>query len=197
MEITADAVKQLRQSTGAGIMDCKNALKETDGNLDKAIEYLRKKGIAKAEKRLGRETKDGMIDSYIHPGSKLGVLLEVNCETDFVAKTKDFKTFVHDVAMQIAATNPMVVTRAELPQQIIDKEMNIYKTQAQNEKKPEHIAEKIAAGRMEKFYQEVVLMEQGFVKDPDKTIEQLLKEVIGKIGENISIRRFVRYQLGE
>ncbi len=197
MEITADAVKQLRQTTGAGIMDCKNALKETDGNLEKAIEYLRKKGIAKAEKRLGRETKDGMIDSYIHPGSKLGVLLEVNCETDFVAKTKDFKTFVHDVAMQIAATNPMVVTRAELPQQIIDKEMNIYKTQAQNEKKPEHIAEKIAAGRMEKFYQEVVLMEQGFVKDPDKTIEQLLKEVIGKIGENISIRRFVRYQLGE
>jgi len=197
MEITADAVKQLRQTTGAGIMDCKNALKETDGNLEKAIEYLRKKGIAKAEKRLGRETKDGMIDSYIHPGSKLGVLLEVNCETDFVAKTKDFKTFVHDVAMQIAATNPMVVTRTELPQQLIDKEMNIYKTQAQNEKKPEHIAEKIAAGRMEKFYQEVVLMEQGFVKDPDKTIEQLLKEVIGKIGENISIRRFVRYQLGE
>ncbi len=197
MAITADDVKQLRQSTGAGIMDCKNALKESDGNIEKAIDYLRKKGIAKAEKRAGRETKDGIVESYIHPGSKLGVLVEVNCETDFVAKTDDFKTFVHDIAMQIAAANPLVVKREELSQEIVDKEMNIYKTQAQNEKKPEHIAEKIATGRMDKFYQEVILMEQGFVKDPDKTVDQLQKEIIGKIGENISIRRYVRFQLGE
>jgi len=197
MAITAEDVKQLRQSTGAGIMDCKNALKETDGDVEKAVDYLRKKGIAKAEKRAGRETKDGMVESYIHPGSKLGVLVEVNCETDFVAKTDDFKTFVRDIAMQIAAANPMVIKREELPQEIIDKEMNIYKTQAQNEKKPEHIAEKIATGRLEKFYQEVVLMEQGFVKNSDLTIEQLQKEIIGKIGENITIRRFARFQLGE
>ena len=197
MAITADDVKQLRQSTGAGIMDCKNALKESDGNIEKAIDYLRKKGIAKAEKRAGRETKDGIVESYIHPGSKLGVLVEVNCETDFVAKTNNFKIFAHDIAMQIAAANPLVVKREELSQEIVDKEMNIYKTQAQNEKKPEHIAEKIAIGRMDKFYQEVVLMEQGFVKDPDKTVDQLQKEIIGKIGENISIRRYVRFQLGE
>ena len=197
MAITAEDVKQLRQTTGAGIMDCKNALKETDGDVEKAVDYLRKKGIAKAEKRAGRETKDGMIESYIHPGSKLGVLVEVNCETDFVAKTDDFKTFVHDIAMQIAAANPLVVNRDELSQEIIDKELNIYKMQAQNENKPEHIAEKIAAGRIEKFYQEVVLMEQGFVKNPDQTIEQLQTEVIAKIGENISIRRFTRFQLGE
>jgi len=197
MAITAEDVKQLRQTTGAGIMDCKNALKETDGDVEKAIEYLRKKGIAKAEKRAGRETKDGMIESYIHPGSKLGVLVEVNCETDFVAKTDDFKTFVHDIAMQIAAANPLVVNREEMSQEVIDKEMNIYKMQAQNENKPEHIAEKIAAGRIDKFYQEVVLMEQGFVKNPDQTIEQLQKEVISKVGENISIRRFSRFQLGE
>jgi len=197
MAITAEDVKQLRQTTGAGIMDCKNALKETDGDVEKAVEYLRKKGIAKAEKRAGRETKDGMVHSYIHPGSKLGVLVEVNCETDFVAKTDDFKTFVHDIAMQIAAANPLVVKREDLSQDVIDKEMDIYKQQAQNENKPEHIAEKIAAGRMDKFYQEVVLMEQGFVKNPDQTIDQLQTEAIAKVGENISIRRFARFQLGE
>ncbi|NOZ61403.1 MAG: translation elongation factor Ts [Calditrichaeota bacterium] len=197
MAVTADDVKKLRQMTGAGIMDCKNALKETDGDVEKAVELLRKKGIAKADKKAGRETKEGLIDAYIHPGSKLGVLVEINCETDFVAKTDDFKTFVRDIAMQIAAANPMVVKREELPQDVIDREMAIYKTQAENEKKPAHIAEKIATGRMEKFYQEVVLLEQSFVKDSDKTIEQLLKETIGKIGENISIRRFSRFQLGE
>ena len=197
MVISAEIVKQLRISTGAGIMDCKNALKETEGDIEKAVDYLRKKGIAQAEKRAGRETKEGMIESYIHPGSKLGVIVEVNCETDFVAKTDDFKTFVRDIAMQIAAANPVVVKREELPQDVIDKEMNIYKTQAENEKKPEHIAEKIATGRMEKYYQEVVLIEQGFVKNPDQTVEELQKELIGKIGENISIRRFARFQLGE
>ena len=197
MGVTAEDVKKLRQMTGAGIMDCKNALKETDGNVEKAVEFLRKKGIAKAEKKAGRETKEGVIEAYIHPGSKLGVLVEVNCETDFVAKTDNFKSFVRDIAMQIAAANPMVVRREELPQDVVEKEMNIYKTQAENEKKPAHIAEKIAAGRMEKFYQEVVLLEQSFVKDPNKTVEQLLKETIGQIGENISIRRFARFQLGE
>ncbi|HDP98619.1 MAG TPA: translation elongation factor Ts [bacterium] len=197
MSITADDVKKLREITGAGIMDCKNALTETQGDVDKAVEYLRKKGIAKAEKKSGRETKEGIIDAYIHPGSKLGVLLEVNCETDFVAKNNDFKKFVRDIAMQIAAANPLVVRREELDQKIIDREMEIYKTQAQNEKKPEQIAEKIATGRMEKFYQEVVLLEQSFVKDPNKTIEQYLKETIGVIGENISVRRFVRFQMGE
>ncbi|OQX95708.1 translation elongation factor Ts [candidate division KSB1 bacterium 4572_119] len=197
MAISAEDVKKLRVVSGAGIMDCKNALKETDGDVDKAVEILRKKGIAKADKKAGRDTKDGIIESYIHPGSKLGVLLEVNCETDFVAKTDNFKQFVHDIAMQIAAANPMVVRREELPQDVIDKEMDIYKAQAENEKKPPHIAEKIAAGRMEKFYQEVVLMEQSFVKDPNKNIEQLLKETIGNIGENVSVNRFARFQLGE
>ncbi|MDW7681156.1 MAG: translation elongation factor Ts [bacterium] len=197
MSITADDVKKLREITGAGIMDCKNALTETQGDVEKAVEYLRKKGIAKAEKKSGRETKEGIIDAYIHPGSKLGVLLEVNCETDFVAKNNDFKKFVRDIAMQIAAANPLVVRREELDHKIVDREMEIYKTQAQNEKKPEHIAEKIATGRMEKFYQEVVLLEQSFVKDPNKTIEQYLKETIGVIGENISVRRFVRFQMGE
>ena len=197
MSVTAEDVKKLRQMTGAGIMDCKNALKESSGDVDKAVELLRKKGIAKAEKKAGRETKEGIIEAYIHPGSKLGVLVEVNCETDFVAKTENFKTFVRDIAMQIAASNPLVVRREELPQDVIDREMSIYKTQAENEKKPAHIAEKIATGRMEKFYQEVVLLEQSFVKDPNKTIEQLLKETIGEIGENISIKRFARFQLGE
>jgi len=196
MAVTAEDVKQLRESTGAGIMDCKRALTETDGDIEKAIEYLRKKGIAKAEKKASRETKDGLIESYIHPGSKLGVLVEVNCETDFVAKTKDFRQFVRDVAMQIAASNPIVVRREELPADIVEKEMNIYKTQAQEQKKPEAIAEKIAQGKMEKFYQEVCLLEQSFIKDPNITIENLLKELIGKIGENISIRRFARFQLG-
>ena len=196
MAVTAADVKKLRESTGAGIMDCKRALTETDGNVEKAIEYLRKRGIAKAEKKASRETKDGLIASYIHPGSRLGVLVEVNCETDFVAKTDDFKQFVRDVAMQIAASNPLVIRREELPAEVIEKEMNIYKTQAENQKKPEHIAEKIAQGKMEKFYQEVCLMEQSFIKDPNVTIENLLKELIGKIGENISIRRFARFQLG-
>jgi len=290
MPITAADVKKLREITSAGIMDCKRALTETDGNIEKAIEYLRKKGIAKAEKKVSRETKDGLIESYIHPENKVGVLLEVNCETDFVAKTPDFKkfvgnvaehiadkkpvnnsdlmeqsfikdpnktveelqkeligklgenisigrfeiyelkngliesyihpgnklgvllevncdsnsvpqstdfkTFVRDIAMQVAASNPMVIRREELPSAIIEREMNIYKTQAQNQDKPEHIAEKIAEGKMEKFYQEVCLMEQSFIKDPNKTIEGLLKELVGKIGENITIRRFARFQLG-
>lgn len=197
MSISADEVKQLREITGAGIMDCKAALSETNGNLEKAVEHLRKKGIAKAEKKASRETKDGLIESYLHPGSKLGVLVEINCETDFVAKTDDFKRFTRDVAMQIAASNPLVVNKEDLSAEIIEKEMNIYKSQAMNQKKPEAIAEKMAQGKMDKFYQEVCLMEQSFVKDPNKSIKDLTKELISKVGENIIIRRFVRFQLGE
>lgn len=197
MSISADEVKNLRELTGAGIMDCKQALAESKGDLEKAVEYLRKKGIAKAEKKASREAKDGLIEMYLHPGSKLGVMVEINCETDFVAKTDDFKRFSRDIAMQIAASNPLVVKREDLSQEIIDKEMSIYKAQVMNQKKPEAIAEKIAQGKMDKFYQEVCLMEQSFVKDPNKTINDLTKELIGKLGENILIRRFVRFQLGE
>jgi len=197
MSISADEVKNLRELTGAGIMDCKQALAESKGDLEKAVEYLRKKGIAKAEKKASREAKDGLIEMYLHPGSKLGVMVEINCETDFVAKTDDFKRFSRDIAMQIAASNPLVVNRQDLSQEIIDKEMSIYKAQVMNQKKPEAIAEKIAQGKMDKFYQEVCLMEQSFVKDPNKTINDLTKELIGKLGENILIRRFVRFQLGE
>ena len=197
MSISAEDVRKLRESSSAGIMDCKRALVETDGDVEKAVELLRKKGIAKAEKKSNRETKDGVIESYIHPGSKLGVLVEINCETDFVAKTEDFKSFVHDVAMQIAASKPLVVKREEIVQEDIDKEIAIYKEQAQNQNKPANIAEKIAQGKIEKYYQEICLMEQNYIKDPDKTVEELRKELIAKLGENISIRRFVRFQLGE
>jgi elongation factor Ts len=197
MSISADEVKKLREMTGAGIMDCKSALAETNGDLEKAVEHLRKKGIAKAEKKASRETRDGLIESYLHPGSKLGVLVEINCETDFVAKTDDFKRFTRDIAMQIAASNPLVVNKDDLSAEIIEKELSIYKSQVMNQKKPEAIAEKIAQGKMDKFYQEVCLMEQSFVKDPNKTIKDLTKELISKVGENINIRRFVRFQLGE
>jgi len=290
MSISADDVKKLRESTGAGIMDCKRALTESNGDLEKAVEYLRKKGIAKAEKKVSRETKDGLIESYIQPGNRLGVLLEVNCETDFVAKTADFKNFVknvaahiskkkptdkedllqqrfvndpnktieeiqteligkigenisikrfvcyesnngmidsyihpgsklgvlleiscdndsviqsaelksfgHDIAMQMAASHPLVVRREDLSPELIAREMNIYKSQVLDQKKPEHIAEKIAQGKIEKFYQEVCLIEQSFIKDPNITIRDLLKELIGKMGENIVIKRFARFQLG-
>lgn len=197
MSVSAADVKKLREITGAGIMDCKQALAETNGEIEKAIENLRKKGIAKAEKKATRETKDGIIDCYIHPGSRLGVMVEVSCETDFVAKTDDFRKFVRDIAMQVAASNPMVVRREDLAPEIIEREMNIYKSQVINQKKPENVAEKIAQGKMEKFYQEVCLMEQSFIKDPNKTIDELTKELIGKLGENIVIRRFARFQLGE
>ncbi|HEX9975470.1 MAG TPA: translation elongation factor Ts [bacterium] len=197
MSISADEVKKLREMTGAGIMDCKSALAETKGDLEKAVEHLRKKGIAKAEKKASRETRDGLIESYLHPGSKLGVLVEINCETDFVAKTDDFKRFTRDIAMQIAASNPLVVNKDDLSAEIIEKELSIYKSQVVNQKKPEAIAEKIAQGKLDKFYQEVCLMEQSFVKDPNKTIKDLTKELISKVGENINIRRFVRFQLGE
>jgi len=196
MAISADKVKILRERTGVGIMDCKSALTETNGDIDKAVELLRKKGVASAEKRAGRETSQGLVETYIHPGSQLGVLIEVNCETDFVAKTDDFKNFVRDITMQIAATGPRAVSREDFLQEDIDKELEIYKTQAENEGKPENIIERYVQGKLEKFYQENVLMEQSYIKDPNKNIKELLSEIIAKTGENINIRRFIRYQLG-
>lgn len=196
-DITATMVKELREKSGAGMMDCKKALQETEGDLEKAVEYLRKKGIAAAEKKADRAANEGRIESYIHPGSKLGVLVEINCETDFVAKTEDFQTFCHDVAMHIAASAPKFVKREDVDQQTIDHEIDIYKDQAKDQGKPEAIIEKIAAGKLEKFYSEVCLLEQPFVKDPDKSVKDLLTETIAKLGENMSIKRFSRFKIGE
>lgn len=197
MDVPAAQVKALREKTGAGFMDCKKALAEANGDVDKAIEVLRKKGIATAQKKAGREAREGVIESYIHPGSRLGVLLEVNCETDFVAKTDQFKTLARDLAMQVAAVNPRVVRREDLPAEVIDKELDIYRTQARNEGKPEPVVERIAQGKLEKFYQDVCLLEQSFIRDPNKSVNDLITEYIAKLGENIVVRRFVRFQLGE
>jgi elongation factor Ts len=196
-EITAAVVKDLRDKTGAGMMDCKKALVEASGDVDKASEILRKKGIASASKKALRVVNEGRVEAYIHPGSKIGVLVEINCETDFVAKTDDFTTFSRDVAMQIAASSPLFVKREEVDQETIDSELNIYRDQAKSQGKPENIIEKIATGKLDKFYSEICLMEQPFVKDPDKTIENLVTETIAKLGENISIRRFCRFKIGE
>ena len=196
-EITAAAVRELRGRTGIGMMECKKALVETDGDMDKAVEYLRKRGMAAVEKRAGREANEGVVMSYIHPGSRLGVLVEINCETDFVARTDDFQTFVRDVAMHIAAEGPVAVSREDLELAVIEKEKEIYLEQARNEGKPAHIAEKIVTGRLDKYFQEVCLMEQAFVKDPDKTIQDLFTELTAKIGEKITIRRFSCFRLGE
>ncbi|HHW22482.1 MAG TPA: translation elongation factor Ts [Clostridiaceae bacterium] len=197
MEITASMVKDLRERTGAGMMDCKKALMETNGDMEKAIEYLREKGIAKAAKKSGRLASEGIVDAYIHGGGRIGVLVEVNIETDFAAKNEEFRSFVKDVAMQIAAMSPQYVKREDVPAEVIEKEKEILKAQAINEGKPAHIAEKMVAGRIEKFYNEVCLLEQPFIKDNDKTVEQVLKEKIATIGENINIRRFVRFEMGE
>jgi len=196
-EITAQMVKELRAATGSGIMDCKKVLSEADGNMDKAIELLRKKGLAKAAKRAGRSTSEGIIYSYIHTGAKLGVLLEVNCESDFVAKTEDFENFAKDIAMHIAAANPVGLVPEDVDQSLIEKEREIYRAQMIEEGKPENIIDKIVDGKVEKFYKEVCLLSQQYIKDPQKTIEDVLKETIGKIGENIQIKRFARFQIGE
>lgn len=197
MAVTSAMIKELRQKTGAGILDCKKALTECNGNMEKAIEYLREKGIAKASKKADRIASEGLVESYIHAGGRIGVLVEVNCETDFVAKNEEFKTFVRDVAMQIAAMNPQYVSKREVPEEIVQKEREALKKEAIAEGKPEQIVNKIVEGRLEKFYKEICLLEQAFVKDSDKTIDQLVKEQIARIGENISIRRFTRYELGE
>ena len=197
MEITSSMVKDLRERTGAGMMDCKKALVECEGNVDKAIDYLREKGIAKAAKKAGRIAAEGLVDSYIHMGGRIGVLLEVNCETDFVAKTDNFKSLVHDIAMHIAAANPQYVRREEVPTDSLEKEKEVLRVQALNEGKPEKIVDRMVEGRVEKYYKEICLMEQPYVKDPDKTIGDLIGEATATIGEKITIRRFVRYERGE
>ena len=196
-DISAASVKELRERTGAGMMDCKKALVETNGDVAKAGDYLREKGLAAAAKKAGRVTAEGLVESYIHGGGKIGVLVEINCETDFVAKTDEFKALVRDIAMQIAAAKPEYVSREEVPEVLITKEKEILAAQAANEGKPEKIIQKMVEGRIEKFYKELCLLEQPFVKDPDKTVKQLISEKISTIGENISMRRFVRFELGE
>ncbi|QUH20807.1 translation elongation factor Ts [Alkaliphilus sp. B6464] len=196
MSITAAMVKELREKTGAGMMDCKKALTETDGNMDKAVEVLREKGLAAVAKKAGRIAAEGLVEAYIH-GGRIGVLVEVNSETDFVAKNQEFKDFVKDVALQVAAANPQYVSRDQVDQEMIEKEKEILKKQALNEGKPEKIVDKMVEGRIEKFYKEICLLEQPFVKNPDVTIGELLTEKISKIGENITIRRFTRYEVGE
>jgi len=196
-EITAAMVKELRERTGAGMMDCKNALNDTKGDLEAAIDALRKKGLAAAAKKAGRVTAEGTVGSYIHGGGKLGVLVEVNCETDFVARTDQFQELVRDVAMHIAATDPRFIRREEVTEDVLSRERDIIRERTLAEGKPEKVVDKIVDGRMEKFFAESVLLEQPFVKDPDKTVGELIAERIGKIGENIQVRRFARFKLGE
>lgn len=195
--VTAEMVKELRESTGAGMMDCKKALTDANGDMTKAAELLRERGIAKAGKKAGRIAAEGVVDAYIHGDGRIGVLVEINTETDFAAKNEEFKVFVKDVAMQIAATRPEYVRREEVPAEVVEKEKEILKAQALNEGKPEKIIDKMVEGRIDKFYKEICLLEQPFIKDPDKTIQQILTEKIATIGENISIRRFVRFEKGE
>ena len=196
MAISAQLIKELREKTGAGMMDCKKVLVETDGDIDKAIDLLREKGLASAEKKASRIASEGLVASYIHSG-RIGVLVEVNSETDFVAKTDEFKDFVKDIAMQVAASNPEYLCEEDVPQEAIDKEKEVLIQQAINEGKPQNIAEKMVEGRMHKFYERVCLLDQPFIKDPSITVNDLLKNKIAKIGENIKIRRFVRYEVGE
>jgi elongation factor Ts len=197
MEISSQLVKDLRQKTGAGVMDCKAALQEAQGDMEKAIEYLRRKGLATAAKKASRVANDGLVSAYIHAGGKIGVLVEVNCETDFVARTEDFQSFVKNVAMHIAAASPQYIRREEVPPEIIDREKRIYREQALDSGKPERVIDKIVEGKLERFYSEVCLLEQTYVRDPDVTVKDVLDALIAKIGENITIRRFARFQLGE
>ena len=196
MKITAQMVKELREKTNAGMMDCKKALGETEGDMEKAVDFLRQKGLAVAAKRAGRATSEGVVQSYIHAGGKLGVMVEVGCETDFVAKTDSFLVFAKDIAMHIAAANPVSLTREDVAEDLIQREKDIYTKQALDSGKPENIVEKIVEGKINKFYTEVCLMEQKFVKNPDSSIQDLLNELIASLGENISIKRFARFQIG-
>jgi elongation factor Ts len=197
MEISIELLKDLRQRTGAGVIDCKAALQEAQGNMEGAIDYLRRKGLATAAKKAGRIATDGLVSSYIHAGGKMGVLVEINCETDFVAKTVDFQTFVKNIAMHIAAANPQYIRREEIPEEVLERERAIYRTQAQDSGKPQKVIDKIVEGKMERFYSEVCLLEQTYVRDSDLSIKELLDAMIAKVGENITIRRFARFQLGE
>tara|TARA_B100000676_G_scaffold36856_1_gene34740 strand:+ start:1661 stop:2281 length:621 start_codon:yes stop_codon:yes gene_type:complete len=197
MSIDAKLVKTLREKTGAGMMDCKNALVDSNGDLDKAVDYLRKSGVAKAEKKGTRDTREGLVYSYIHAGGRLGVLLELNCETDFVAKTDGFTELAHNLAMQIAAANPLSLDRESIDEKIIEREKEIFTDQAKSEGKPDNIIEKMVEGRLSKFFQESCLLEQTYIKDPDKKVSDLLTETIATLGENISINRFIRFAVGE
>ena len=197
MGISASMVKQLREKTGAPMMNCKKALVESNGDIEKAVTYLREKNLVTVSKKVGRETTEGIISSYIHPGSKLGVMLELNCETDFVAQNDDFKALSKNIVMHIAALSPLYTTKEDVDPDIIEKEKEIYITQAKNSGKPEKVWDKIVTGRMEKFFSEVCLMEQTYIKDDKLTITDVINELIAKLGENISIKRFIRYQLGE
>lgn len=197
MAVTAALVKQLRETSGAGMMDCKKALLETNGDLEKAVDHLRKTGIAKAEKKGQRSTKEGLVFSYIHQGGKLGVLLEINCETDFVAKTEGFNELAQNISMQIAATNPASISREDMDPSILDREKNIFTEQAKDSGKPENIVEKMVEGRVEKFYAESCLLEQQYIKDSDRKVSDLLTEAVSTLGENIVISRFVRFAIGE
>jgi elongation factor Ts len=197
MEISADAIKELRQRTGVGVMDCKKALAESGGNVDEAIDVLRKKGLAKAAKRAGRATAEGLIAAYIHPGGKIGVLVDVNCETDFVARTEDFQNLSKEIAMHIAAMNPIAISREDVPPEDIEKEKEILRAEAATSGKPEKVLDKIVEGKLEKFFKEQCLLEQAYIKNPDITVKDFIYDNVAKLGENISVRRFARYQLGE
>jgi elongation factor Ts len=197
MEITAKMVKALREATNAGMMDCKKALAECAGDMEKAVEHLRKKGIAAASKKEGRTTSQGIVGSYIHMGGRVGVLIEVACETDFVARTEDFQEMVHNIAMHIAASSPVAVSRDQVESAVVEKEREIYRAQMKEQGKPDNIIDKIIEGKVDKYYSEIVLLEQKYVKDPDATVEDYLKSVIGKLGENMQIKRFARYQIGD
>jgi elongation factor Ts len=197
VDITAAMVKELREKTGAGMMDCKEALKECDADIEKATDFLRKKGLATAAKRAGRAMSEGVVESYIHMGGKLGVLVEINCETDFVAKNEDFKAFAKNIAMHIAATNPAGIREEDVEGDVVEREREIYRAQALEMGKPENVVEKIVDGKMQKFFKESCLMNQAYVRDPEISIADLLNELIAKIGENISIKRFARFQVGE
>ena len=197
MTITTAQIKELRERTGAGIMDCKKALEKAQGNLEKAIDELRKKGLAKAKKRAGRTAKEGLVHAYIHAGGKIGVLVEVNCETDFVARTEAFQDFVKEIAMQIAATNPLVVNKEALSSEIIEREKEIYRQQALSSGKPEKIIDRIVEGKLQKFFEEACLIEQPYIRDQSIKIKDLLNELVAKTGEKIVVKRFVRFQLGE
>jgi len=197
VEVSASMVKDLREKTGAGMMDCKKALAESGGNFEKAVDYLRQKGLATAARRAGRVASEGQIGSYVHAGGKIGVMVEVNCETDFVAKTDDFQAFAKDIAMHIAASSPLYIQRENVAPEVLEREREIYRAQAREAGKPEKIMEKIVEGKLEKFYSEVCLLEQPFIKDPDRTVQDLLNGLIGKLGEKVEIHRFLRFQVGE
>ncbi|HEV8721146.1 MAG TPA: translation elongation factor Ts [Candidatus Binatia bacterium] len=197
MDVSASVVKELREKTGAGMMDCKKALAETAGDVQKAVDYLRQKGLAAATKKADRVAADGAVAAYVHAGGKLGALVEINCETDFVARTTEFQALLKDIAMQVAAANPRYVRREEIPEAELDKEKAIYRQQALESGKPEKIVDKIVEGKMERFYSEICLLEQSFIKDQDKKVSEIINDAIARLGENIQIRRFARYHLGE